>query len=144
MTEDGSGPASMGRLSKQAEEINDTEPEEETSADAQTSEPEPTDSAPADADDVRPDDEETGKVQPVRDRAAEYNLYMPEWQNPKWKRAVHTLQGIYMEEYTDDLDKLRHCYPIIIQYGYDNVDDLSPEDIHKLKQKIEEKDRVDA
>lgn len=62
-------------------------------------------------------------------------MYLPESQTKELRRLYNVLKAEYEFEYDTEFEKNRHFYPLIIQYGLENLDGL---DASEIRDRLEE------
>ena len=69
--------------------------------------------------------------QSVKDEQTPVYMYLPESQNQEINRLYNVLKAEYEYEYSEDFEKNRHFYPLLIQYGLESLDGLDALEIQE-------------
>lgn len=67
----------------------------------------------------------------VKDERVGTYMYLPESQKDQLKRRYNYLKADYEIEYNTDLEKNRHFYPLVTEYGLDALEEFDPSDVRK-------------
>ncbi|QSG13944.1 hypothetical protein [Halapricum desulfuricans] len=63
-------------------------------------------------------------------------MYLPETQTKELRRLYNVLKAEYEFKYDDDFEKNRHFYPLVVQYGLEQLDELSASEIRTRLEEI--------
>lgn len=115
----------------------------ETSESAEPSKPsKPTaEAATADREDGEAADEETGdgdRRKSVKEQQVGTYMYLPESQVKRLNRQYNVLKAEYEFEYSEEFEKNRHFYPLVVQYGLERLDELDTEQVRAHLQRMYE------
>lgn len=95
-------------------------------------------SEPAETDES---DEPAEKDKPsVKDERSGTYMYLPESQKAELGPTFKILSAEYEREFGDELEKNRHFYPLVVQYGLDGLDGLNASEI---KERLDELQLLD-
>lgn len=100
-----------------------------------------TDAAAADRDDGETAAEETGdgdRTRPVKEQQVGTYMYLPESQVKRLNRQYNVLKAEYEFEYSEEFEKNRHFYPLVVQYGLERLDELDTEQVRARLQQMYE------
>jgi len=73
------------------------------------------------------DDEE--RPTSVKDQQVGTYMYLPESQVKRLNRQYNVLKAEYEFEYSEEFEKNRHFYPLVVQYGLERLDELDVEQV---------------
>lgn len=73
----------------------------------------------------------------VKDEYTGVYMYLPEEQKNDLGPTYKIISAEYEREFNEELEKNRHFYPLVIQYGLDGLDGL---DASEIKERLEEID----
>lgn len=62
-------------------------------------------------------------------------MYLPEFQTKELRRLYNVLKAEYEFEYDEEFEKNRHFYPLVVQYG---LDDLNGMNTSKIRSRLEQ------
>ena len=65
----------------------------------------------------------------IKDEQVGTYMYIPESQKRELQRCYNVLKAEYEYEYDTSFEKNRHFYPLLIQYGLENLDGLDATEI---------------
>lgn len=68
----------------------------------------------------------------VKDEQVGTYLYLPELQRDEIKYQYKILSAEYEREFGEELEKNRHFYPLVVQYGLESLDGLDAQDVQEL------------
>lgn len=71
---------------------------------------------------------EDGTVSVKEEQTGTY-MYLPKSQTKQLRRLYNVLKAEYEFEYDEEFEKNRHFYPLVIQYGLDELDGMDASDI---------------
>lgn len=109
----------------------------ETDEQSKPSKPDETDK-PAQTDETdEPDETDESDETPVKDEQVGTYLYLPEGQRDKLRYQYKMLSAAYEREYGEDLEKNRHYYPLVVEYGLDRLDGCDAKDVKELLDGLE-------
>lgn len=115
---------SKKKVQSRASEVDEQEKAEKTSKPSklsQTGEPSETDGA----------DEKS-----VKDEQVGTYLYLPEGQRDEMKYQYKMLSAEYERKFGDELEKNRHYYPLLIEYGLDSLSDWDVQEVRNRLSKL--------
>ena len=72
---------------------------------------------------------EPGDTATIKDEQVGTYMYIPESQKRELQRCYNVLKAEYEYEYDTSFEKNRHFYPLLIQYGLENLDGLDATEI---------------
>jgi hypothetical protein len=87
----------------------------------------------------KPDKQEKQDKTSVKDEQVGTYIYLPEWQRDDLRDFADDAQYHYRKEHGVELEKNRHVYPLVVQYGLDALDATDASDLHE---KLTALDRV--
>ena len=119
-----------GKVREQAETDEPSKPSEPD----ETGEPDEPDE-PAQTDETG-DGDETDE-QSVKDEQVGTYLYLPEGQRDELRYQYKLLSAEYEREFGDELEKNRHFYPLVVEYGLDRLDGADAQDVQELLDGLE-------
>jgi len=67
----------------------------------------------------------------VKDERVGTYIYIPESQRDDLRDFAKVAQFHYDQEYDVELEKNRHLYPLVVQYGLDELDGSDASDVHE-------------
>lgn len=105
-----------GDETAEPDEMSETEKQSEPSKPDKTDEPSETSESDNDS---------------VKDERVGTYMYLPQSLKDQIKRQYNYLKADYEIEYDSDLEKNRHFYPLIAEYGLDSLDDMDPSDVRE-------------
>lgn len=65
-------------------------------------------------------------------------MYLPEFQTKELRRLYNVLKAEYEFEYDEEFEKNRHFYPLVIQYGLDNLNGVDTSEIRSRLEQLYE------
>lgn len=65
-------------------------------------------------------------------------MYLPESQSKQLRRLYNILKAEYEFEYGEEFEKNRHFYPLVIQYGLENLDGITAAEINERLAQLNE------
>lgn len=98
---------------------------------AQQSEP----SKPSEPDE--PDEQSETDKTSVKDEQVGTYFYLPQSQHDDLGEFVEDAQYHYKKEHGVKLEKNRHLYPLVVQYGLDSLDGTDASDVHEKLTSLE-------
>ena len=75
--------------------------------------------------------------QSVKDEQVGTYLYLPEGQRDEMKYQYKMLSAEYEREFGEELEKNRHFYPLVVEYGLDRLSDLDAQDVRDLLDELD-------
>ena len=72
---------------------------------------------------------EPGDTATIKDEQVGTYMYIPESQKRELQRCYNVLKAEYEYEYDTPFEKNRHFYPLLIQYGLEELDGLDATEI---------------
>ncbi|NKE37313.1 hypothetical protein GWG54_16110 [Natronococcus sp. JC468] len=79
--------------------------------------------------------DETGSSQEstsLKDEQVGTYLYLPEEQRDEMNFRYKMISAEYEREFGESLEKNRHYYPLVIEYGLDRLEGATPEEVQEL------------
>lgn len=76
----------------------------------------------------------------VKDEQVGRYMYLPEMQNRRVDQVYNKLKADYEFEYEEELEKNRHYFPLLIQYGLDSLDGFEASDVRDVLESLEVRD----
>ena len=67
----------------------------------------------------------------VKDEQVGTYMYLPQWQKREIERVYGLLSTEYEYEFDEEFEKNRHFYPLLVEYGLDELDDLDAEAVRE-------------
>ena len=86
------------------------------------------------------DDKSEADKPSVKDERSGTYMYLPESQKAELGPTFKILSAEYEREFGDELEKNRHFYPLVVQYGLDGLDGL---DASEIKDRLDELQLLD-
>ncbi len=78
----------------------------------------------------------------VKDEQVGTYMYLPQWQKREIERVYGLLSTEYEYRYEEEFEKNRHFYPLLVEYGLDELDGLDAEAVRDrlsaLRDSVEE------
>lgn len=65
-------------------------------------------------------------------------MYLPEFQTKELRRLYNVLKAEYEFEYDEEFEKNRHFYPLVVQYGVTELDELETSEIRARLEQLYE------
>jgi len=87
------------------------------------------DEPPVDQSEREESEERVGDSVSIKDEQVGTYMYLPEFQTKEMRRLYNVLKAEYEFEYDEEFEKNRHFYPLIVQYGLDDLDDVDTSEI---------------
>ena len=123
--------ASENNEKEEPSEPSNTPKPSKPSQTSQTEEPEQP-SEPEETSEDEDDDEQS-----VKDEQVGTYLYLPEGQRDEMKYQYKMLSAEYEREFGEELEKNRHFYPLVVEYGLDRLADLDAQDVRDLLDELD-------
>ncbi|ELY59287.1 hypothetical protein [Natronococcus jeotgali] len=73
----------------------------------------------------------------LKDEQVGTYLYLPEEQRDEMNFRYKIISAEYEREFGESLEKNRHHYPLVIEYGLDRLESATPEEVQELLEKLE-------
>lgn len=70
-----------------------------------------------------------GETPSVKEEQIGTYMYLPESQTKELRRLYNVLKAEYEFEYDEEFEKNRHFYPLIVQYGQENLKGMDASEI---------------
>lgn len=116
----------------------------ETDEQAKPSKPdEPSKQAKSVATDEQEKQDEPAKQQSVKEVHQPVYMYLPPAQSERIDECIEELQFFYKREYGAELEKNRHCLPLIVERGLERIEQISDEPA-EVRALLDEHPDVDA
>ncbi|ELY73241.1 hypothetical protein [Natrinema pallidum] len=96
---------------------------------SETDKPEQTDK-PSETDE--PDENDETNTERVKDEQVGTYFYLPEDQRDELRYRYKMLSAEYEREFGEDLEKNRHFYPLLVEYGLDGLDSADAHDVQEM------------
>lgn len=84
-----------------------------------------------------PEPSEAAEGQSVKDEFVGTYMYLPESLKQELNPRFKIISAEFEREYGQELEKNRHFYPLVIQYGLDGLDSLDASDIRERLEKLD-------
>jgi len=72
---------------------------------------------------------------PVKTEQVGTYMYLPQSQKKELERLYNVLKAEYEYEYDEQFEKNRAFYPLVVKYGFENLDGL---DISEIRERLQE------
>lgn len=122
------------KRSKGAVKSHDTSTDEGSSETSKPDEP----SKPSESSDNESRDEQTNNQNgtSVKEERTGTYMYLPETQTKELRRLYNILKAKYEVEYDGEFEKNRHFYPLVIQYGLEQLEEMDDSEIRRRVEEI--------
>jgi hypothetical protein len=84
---------------------------------------------------------EPDETQSVKDEFVGTYMYLPESQKQELNPTFKIISAEYEREYGEELEKNRHFYPLVVQYGLDSLDSW---DASEIRERLDSLDLLDS
>jgi len=118
------------RLRQRRKRSTEATEEETTSAESDASKPSKPDELSRSSGRENSEPEEQEAVSIKEEQIGTY-MYLPESQTKEMRRLYNVLKAEYEFEFDEEFEKNRHFYPLVVQYGLDNLDGLDASEIRE-------------
>ncbi|MDG5761921.1 hypothetical protein QA600_21605 [Natronococcus sp. A-GB1] len=73
----------------------------------------------------------------LKDEQVGTYLYLPEEQRDEMNFRYKMISAEYEREFGESLEKNRHYYPLVIEYGLDCLEDATPQEVREMLEELE-------
>jgi len=74
---------------------------------------------------------------PVKDEQVGTYFYLPEGQRDELRYQYKALSAEYEREFGEDLEKNRHYYPLLVEYGLERLESADAQDVREMLAELE-------
>lgn len=110
----------------------------EASEASRTSKPSKTSETEETAEPEKSEEKDESDESLVKNERVGTYLYLSEEQRDEMRYRYKILSAEYEREFGDELEKNRHYYPLVVQYGLDGLDDCDAQDVREMLDGLED------